>query len=421
MNTFKVLLIAVVSSASTLLLAAGCDAVRSGALTPTAAVSSPVPAVEVAQSTVAVMGAPGSPPAAQVLAVPAAPVAAAAPAAQAAEATVRVYKDVSPSVVAVVSSAVPPDFRNEAQTRPRGIGSGIMIDDKGHILTNNHVVEDAEKLEVTLPDGSTIPAELVGRDPRFDLAVVKANIPAQLVRPVKLADSDKVEIGETAIAIGNPFGLERTITAGIVSARRPMVNEPNGQGVLVNAIQTDAAINPGNSGGPLLNARGEVIGINTMGIMPSAGPAGQNPGSQSGVNFAIPINNAKRVLPDLLAKGSFAHPFVGIASAEITQSVAQELSLPVQQGLLIQTVEPNSGGGRAGLRGGSGTQVARSRQVARGGDIVTAIDGQQMKRPEDFVAYLELNKKAGETVTLTIVRDGQQRDVQVTLGERPRQ
>jgi S1-C subfamily serine protease len=417
MQTFKLFLVAIVASASTLGLAAGCDVVRS-TLAPTPIVE---PAPQLAGGST---GAPPQPQAAApqsvappvVAAVPVAPVALAATTAQsvvpgAADASIRVYKDVSPSVVTVVGSTVRAGFRQEPT--PSGTGSGFMIDGDGRILTNNHVVDDADKLEVSLPDGSTIPAELIGRDPRFDVAVIKANIPPALLKPVKMADSDAVEIGELAIAIGNPFGLERTITMGIVSARRPIVAEPGGFGVLVNAIQTDAAINPGNSGGPLLNARGEVIGINTLGRV---GPGG----SQAGLNFAIPINNAKLVMNDLIKSGKYAHPFVGIASADITQAIAEQLKLPVKEGLLIQSVEPNSGGARAGLRGGGGAQeTVRSRQIATGGDIVTAIDGIKVKRPEDFVAYLELNKKAGDRVMLTIVRDGQTRDIEVTLGERP--
>ncbi len=424
MQTLRLILIAVVSSASTLVLAGGCDAIRSGeskrvetapnaataGVPPTAAGQPPAaagppsaPAQAAAQQPAA--AGPASAPAAQ-----AAPVVQAAPAAQGAEAAIRVYQSVRPSVVTVISSVVQPGFRSEPT--PQGTGSGFMLDERGHILTNNHVVQEADKLEVTLPNGVTIPAELVGRDPRFDLAVVRAQVPREQLRAVTLADSDQIQVGEQAIAIGNPYGLEGTVTSGIVSARRPVVSEPQGDGVLVNAIQTDASINPGNSGGPLMNARGEVIGINTMGLQPSGG--------QAGLNFAIPINNAKRVLPDLISKGSYPHPYVGIASAEITETLAQSLNLPVRQGLLIQSVEPNSGGGRAGLRGGSGSENARSRQVAVGGDIITAIDGQPVRRPEDFVAYLEANKRAGDTVTLTIVRDGQPRDVQVTLGERPR-
>ena len=295
-----------------------------------------------------------------------------------------------------------------------GTGSGFMIDDQGHILTNNHVVADANRLEITLANGLTLQAELVGRDPRFDLAVIKANIPREQLRVMTLADSEQVQVGEQAIAIGNPYGLEGTVTTGVVSGRRPLVNEPEGDGILVNAIQTDASINPGNSGGPLLNARGEVIGVNTVGrLTPS--------GAQAGLNFAIPINNAKRILPDLITKGSYAHPFVGIGSSDITPQIASALGLSVQEGLLIQSVEPNSGrgSGRAARRLAAAARDRIAAESCPAAISSSAIDGKPVRRPEEFIAYLELNKKAGENVTLTILRDGQQRDVQVTLGERP--
>lgn len=326
-----------------------------------------------------------------------------------ADTTVRVYQDNRPSVVTVISSVVPPGFRSEPQ--PEGTGSGFIIDNQGHILTNNHVVADADKLEVTLSNGTTYPAKLVGRDSRFDLAIVQADIPADQLKPVKLGDSDQLQTGEQVVAIGNPYGLEGTVTTGIVSSRRPVVSEPQGDGVLVNAIQTDTSINPGNSGGPLLNGRGEVIGVTTLGLMPNGG--------QAGLNFAIPINNAKRIMDDLMATGSYAHPYVGIGTAEITSTVASQFSLPVKEGLLIQTVDPNSAAAQAGLKGGSGQQQAGARQLAAGGDIITAIDGKALKRPEEFISYLELSKKAGETVTLSIVRNGQPQDVSLTLGSRP--
>jgi S1-C subfamily serine protease len=326
-----------------------------------------------------------------------------------ADTTVRVYQDNRPSVVTVISSVVPPGFRSEPQ--PEGTGSGFMIDNQGHILTNNHVVADADKLEVTTSSGTTYPAKLIGRDSRFDLAVIQADIPADQMKSVKLGDSDQLQVGEQVIAIGNPYGLEGTVTNGIVSSRRPVVSEPEGDGVLVNAIQTDTSINPGNSGGPLLNGRGEVIGVTTLGLMPNGG--------QAGINFAIPINNAKRIVDDLIGSGSYNHPYVGIGTAEITSTVASQLSLPVQQGLLVQSVDQNSAAAQAGLKGGSGQQQAGARQVAAGGDIITAIDGKQVKRPEDFISYLELNKKAGDSVTLSILRNGQPQDVTVTLGSRP--
>jgi 2-alkenal reductase len=288
-----------------------------------------------------------------------------------------------------------------------------MFDDQGHILTNSHVVADADRLEITLANGTTLPARLVGRDVRFDLAVIKANIPPDQLHVLALGDSDQVLVGEQAVAIGNPFGLDGTVTRGIVSGRRAVVAEPGGgDGVLINAIQTDASINPGNSGGPLLNGRGEVIGINTLGLMPNGG--------QAGLNFAIPVNNARRILTDLLAGGSYAHPFIGISSAEITTQVASALSLGSAEGLLVQSVEPDTGAARAGLRGGSQQREVGSRQVVTGGDVILSIDGRKVRRPEDLIAYLELNKKAGDTVVLTLLRDGRQRDVEVKLGERPR-
>ena len=326
-----------------------------------------------------------------------------------ADTTVRVYQDNRPSVVTVISSVVQPGFRSDPQ--PAGTGSGFMIDTQGRILTNNHVVADADKLEVTTSDGTTFPAKLVGRDSRFDLAVIQADIPTDKMRAVKLGDSDQLQVGEQVVAIGNPYGLDGTVTTGVVSGRRQVVGEPEGDGVLVNAIQTDTSINPGNSGGPLLNARGEVVGVTTLGLMPNGG--------QAGLNFAIPVNNAKRILDDLSAKGSYSHPFVGIGTAEITSTVADQLKLPVKEGLLVQSVDPNSAAGKAGIKGGSQQQQAGARQIAAGGDIIVAVDGKAMKRPEDFVSYLELSKKAGESVALTIVRDGQQQNVNLTLGERP--
>ena len=436
MSTFRLTLIAIVSVASTMLLAAGCDAVRSSISSPATptVVEAPATAPPAAgqagptvQATTATQPAPAAQPVAAgqppgkpgsmdraPAAGAAAPVAQAAPAPQGAnpyETVIRVYRDWRPSVVTVISRAVSPDFR--AKPESSGTGSGFMIDDQGHILTNNHVIGDERRLEVTLANGATVPAELVGRDSRFDLAVVKAQVPADQLRVMTLGDSDQVQVGEQAIAIGNPYGLEGTVTTGIVSSRRPVVNEPgDGDGILVNAIQTDTSINPGNSGGPLLNSRGEVIGVNTLGLMPGGG--------QAGLNFAIPINNAKRILPDLLAKGSYAHPFVGVASAEITPQISTELNLSVREGLLVQSVEPNTGAARAGLRGGSQPREVGPRQISVGGDIIVTIDGQKVRRPEELVAHLELNKKAGEIITLVIVRDGEEREVQVTLGERPR-
>ena len=420
-------------SAVALLLAAGCSADRSSSntsgATPAAqatsapatsapatsapATSAPTVTTQTSQAAAAQppgqAGSAGGGATTSSAAVPVAQAAPGGPSGTSSDTTIRVYREQRPSAVTVISSVVPPGFRSEPE--PQGTGTGFMIDNQGHILTNNHVVADADKLEVTLADGTTIPAQLVGRDSRFDLAVIRADIPANQIHPTTLGDSDQLQIGEQVLAIGNPYGLEGTVTTGIVSGRRPVVTEPEGDGVLVNAIQTDASINPGNSGGPLLNSRGEVVGVTTLGLMPNGG--------QAGLNFAIPINDAKKILNDLITNGSYAHPFVGIATAEITSTVASQLSLPVQQGLLVQSVDPNSAAGQAGLRAGSQQQQAGARTVAAGGDIITAIDGQPMRRPEDFISYLELNKHAGDPLTLTILRNGQQQDVTITLGQRP--
>ncbi|MCC6178087.1 MAG: trypsin-like peptidase domain-containing protein [Chloroflexi bacterium] len=442
MPRFRLTLVAIISVITTLALVAGCDAVKSNAsstpsaspaaqatlttpastsaATTTRAEAATSPAVASSPSTGTAAGSPIS------ASAPAGvqPVAAAQPATNpsaqsvaaqtcsqscGAETVIQVYKDWRPSVVTVISSVVQPGFRSEPQ--PTGTGSGFMIDNQGRILTNNHVVQDADRLDITLSDGTTMPAQIVGRDSRFDLAIIQANIPQDKLKPVQLADSDQIQVGEQAIAIGNPYGLEGTVTTGVVSSRRPVVSEPGGDGVLIDAIQTDTSINPGNSGGPLLNASGQVIGVNTLGLMPQGSPAG--------INFAIAINSAKKIMPDLIATGSYPHPFVGIASAEITPTLAEALNLPVKQGLLIQSVEPGSGAAQAGLQGGTRQVDVRSRQVAVGGDIITAVDGQPIVRPEQFIEYLEKNKKAGDTITLTILRNGQQQDVQVTLGQRP--
>ena len=411
---------AAVSSLLTLSLAAGCEVTR-----PFTGLGPAPTAPPAATNPAPTPGQPTSPPA---QGAPTSPLAQAqaAPTGQPNDAVIRVYRDASPSVVNIISTVVTRDFFNQAVPRSAGSGSGIIIDDQGNIATNNHVVEDADRLEVSLPDGSTVPAKLVGRDPRSDLAVVRVDVPKDRLKVAKLGDSSQVEVGEMAIAIGNPFGLERTVTAGVVSGRRAVVEEPGspsitGQqpadsGLLINAIQTDASINPGNSGGPLFNARGEVIGINTLILSPGA-QGGQ--GGNIGIGFAIPVDFAKRVVPQLIAKGKYAHPYLGVSTQEITETIAKDNNLPVGSGLLVAQVDQGTPAARAGLRGGSRPQDARSRRVSLGGDIITAIDGQPLKRPEELLVYLETKKSPGDTVTLSIIRDGQNLQVPVQIGERP--
>jgi 2-alkenal reductase len=395
--------VAAVASLLTIVLLAGCEQVRP--LTTPAPTASPTDTA----SKPAVPAPAISPPAGQPN-----------------EAIIRVYREAGPTVVNVISTVVTRDFFDQAVPRIAGAGSGFIIDEQGHILTNNHVVQDADRLEVTLPDDSTVPAKLVGRDPRADLAVVKVDVARDKLSVARLGNSSEVQIGEMAIAIGNPFGLERTVTAGIVSGKRAVVDEPGGQqvpgqppvssGVLINAIQTDASINPGNSGGPLFNARGEVIGINTLILSPGA--AGGR-GGNIGIGFAIPIDFAKKIVPELISKGRYAHPFLGVATQEITETIAREANLPVQQGLLVAQVDAGTPAAQAGLRAGTNPRDARSRRVSLGGDIITAIDGQPLKRPEELLVYLEMQKRVGDTVTITVLRDGRTLQLQGQLAERP--
>jgi 2-alkenal reductase len=408
---------AAVSSLLTLSLVAGCDIARPLSGLAPGRSDTPTPA----SSPVAVSSPSATAGLAPVAQAQSAPPAQASPN----ETVIRVYRDASPTVVNIISTVVSRDFFNRAAPRPVGAGSGFILDDQGHIVTNNHVVEDADRLEVSLPDGSTVPARLIGRDPRSDLAVVRVDVPKERLKVARLGDSTQIQVGEQAIAIGNPFGLERTVTAGVVSSRRAVVEEPvsaaPGQpagepGLLINAIQTDASINPGNSGGPLFNARGEVIGINTLILSPGA-QGGQ--GGNIGIGFAIPIEYASRIVPELIAKSRYDHPFLGVATQEITETIASEASLPVKEGLLVAQVDQGTPAARAGLRGGTRPQDARSRRVSLGGDIITAVDGQPLKRPEELLVYLELKKSPGDTVSLKVLRDGRSLDLPVQLADRP--
>jgi 2-alkenal reductase len=309
----------------------------------------------------------------------------------------------------------------------RGIGSGFILDRDGRIVTNNHVVQDATQLNVTFSNRATFPAQLVGRDPDNDLAVVRVDPNAtyegarsvqELLRPAALGDSDQVVIGEYAVAIGSPLGLQQTVTSGIVSAiREPGEDVGVGSGagsldLLGGAIQTDASINPGNSGGPLFNAAGEVIGVNTAILSRSGG--------NIGIGFAIPINVVKRVAPVLIQSGRYPHPFIGVTTIALSRlgaSLKRDLGLPENQtGLLVQEV--TAGAQQAGLRAGQRSVNVEGGQIRLGGDIIVAIDGQRVTGGE-LRAYIENNKRPGDTATLTVLRDGQRVDIPVALSERP--
>ena len=324
---------------------------------------------------------------------------------------IGVYKKVSPAVVHIASRALAYDFFFNPVPQ-EGTGSGFLIDEQGHILTNNHVVEDAKSLEVTLADGTKVPATLVGRDPNNDLAVIKISVPDRRLPVVSLGDSGALQVGQFAIAIGNPFGLDRTVTTGVISSLNRSLRAESGR-EMRGIIQTDAAINPGNSGGPLLNSRGEVIGINSAIISPSGGSVG--------IGFAIPVNTAKRLIPQLIGTGKVRHPWLGISGVSLSSELARALDLPVEKGVLVAQVYPKSPAARAGLRGGQRRVRVGNTILAVGGDIITAADEKPMESMDRLVAYLEDEKGVGQVVALTLRRGKETVRLSVTLGELPEQ
>mgnify|MGYP005842012999 FL=1 len=342
-------------------------------------------------------------------AAPTPPPAEALTAARAMEAAfIAVYQRVSPSVVHLTTRAAAFDLLR-GPIYQEGTGSGFVWDRQGHIVTNNHVVEGAERIEVVFADGTTVPAELVGADTYNDLAVIRVQVPPEKLVPVALGDSSRLRVGQWVIAIGNPFGLDRTMTVGVISAlgrTLELSDRPLGE-----VIQTDAAINPGNSGGPLLDLDGRVIGINTAIRSPTGGSIG--------IGFAVPVNSIKRVVPELIAHGRYPHPWLGASFFEVTPAFAQAFGLPSEHGLLAVQVVPGGPADRAGLRGATQRVRTRFGDVFLGGDLVVAIDGRPLRTVDELVIYLENHKRVGGTVTLTILRDGRSQTLEVRLGERP--
>ncbi len=325
------------------------------------------------------------------------------------EIVIGVYRAASPGVVHITSTVLSQDFFFRVVPE-RGAGSGFIVDHGGYILTNNHVVENANSLEVTLADKRKVPAKLIGRDPNNDLAVMRITVPQEKLTPLRLGDSAQLQVGQMAIAIGNPFGLDRTVTRGVVSALGRSLQSDTGRQIR-NVIQTDAAINPGNSGGPLLNSRGEVIGINAAIFTPSGGSVG--------IGFAVPVNTAKRLLPQLIARGRASHPWLGISGMDITPDLARTLNLPAQEGVIIARVTLGSPAERAGLRGAQRRVRVRNYIFAIGGDIIQALDGEKIATVDDLTGFLDENKKAGEDVRVDVLRDGKPVSVVVRLAELP--
>ncbi len=316
---------------------------------------------------------------------------------------ISVYHKNIGSVVNVTSKAVAFDFFYGLVPQ-EGQGSGFIIDRDGHVLTKYHVIADARQVEVVLHNRKKYRATVVGTDRSHDLAIIQIKAPD--LAPMTLGDSRNLQVGQKVYAIGNPFGLAGTLTSGIVSSIR-QVQEPDGV-TIDEAIQTDAAINPGNSGGPLLNSHGEVIGINTM--------IASNVGQNAGIGFAIPINTAKAVLNDLLTLGRVRRPALGVLTLPISPDIASDLGLASDYGLLIVRVTPGGAAERAGLRGGSERAYLGNMPIMVGGDLIVAIDRQQVQDQQQLAQMMN-NHRAGDAVKVTIYRGKRKMDVDVTLGE----
>jgi len=316
---------------------------------------------------------------------------------------ISVYRKNIDSVVNITSRAVTFDFFYGLVPQ-EGQGSGFIIDKVGHVLTNYHVIADARTVKVTMHNGKEYSATVVGSDRAHDLAVIQ--IKGSEFAPMVLGDSRNLQVGQKVYAIGNPFGLSGTMTRGIISSIRP-VQEPDGMRI-DEAIQTDAAINPGNSGGPLLNTHGEVIGINTM--------IASNVGQSAGIGFAIPVNTAKAVLNDLTTVGRVRRPALGVQTIPISPELAEQMGLPADSGLLIVQVVPGGAADRAGLHGGTERAYLGNLPIMLGGDLIVAIDGQEVQDQQDLSQVMN-SHRAGDTVRLTIFRGKKKMDVNVMLGE----
>jgi putative serine protease PepD len=322
---------------------------------------------------------------------------------------IGVYEKAADGVVNVTSTAVQMDFFfNPFPTQ--GAGSGSVIDTRGHVLTNHHVVANAQKLEVTLADGSKWPAKLVGSDPDNDLAVIKIEAPREKLKVIPMGDSKNLRVGQKVLAIGNPFGFDRTLTTGVISSLGRTIRSEVGT-LIEDVIQTDAAINLGNSGGPLLNSAGEIIGINSAIISPSGGNVG--------IGFAIPVNTAKRVVPELIAKGYVTYPWIGASIQPLLPEVAKYLKLKIERGAMIAEVVKGGPAEKAGLKGGDQRVQVGNIIMMAGGDIVVKADEHEVKTNDELIRYIR-EKKPGDTLSLKVYRKGNSMDVKVVLGERPR-
>lgn len=325
--------------------------------------------------------------------------------------TIRVYEERNEAVVNVNTETVAYNWFLEPIPQEGSTGSGSIIDDRGYVLTNYHVVEDAFRVYVTLAGGERIEGEVIGRDPENDLAVVKFDPAGHQLSTIPMGESDGLRVGQNVLAIGNPFGLDRTLTTGIVSGLGRPLRARNDL-IIRDMIQTDASINPGNSGGPLLNSSGEMIGINTMIVSPTGGSVG--------IGFAVPVNTARRVVPDLIAFGAVRRGWIDIVPRQIFPRLVAYASLPVENGILVSEIADGGNAEDAGLRGGNRSRAVRYGQtvIYLGGDIIVAVDGMPVESIANLYEALEDNLP-GETVTVEYIRGRRRLETNVILNERP--
>ena len=317
---------------------------------------------------------------------------------------IDIFEKSEPGVVRVNTQ------RNQTGDEIGGVGSGFVFDKKGHIITNAHVIEDSTKTIVTFLDGRSYNAEIIGIDEYTDIGVIKVNADLKLLKPLSLGDSSNLQVGEPITAIGNPFGLSGSMTSGIISQMGRLLPTDSGYSI-PDVIQTDAAINPGNSGGPLLNMRGDIVGINTA--------IQSRTGEFTGVGFAIPSQTVAKIVPTLISEGEYKHPWIGISGRDIDPDMAKVLGLNDALGFLIITVVENSPASDAGLIGSNKTVKVDGREYSIGGDVIMAVDGMDVRKIDDILIHLQRVKTVGDEMNLEILRDGRTTNVTIVLQERP--
>lgn len=326
---------------------------------------------------------------------------------------IEIYQKYSQGVVYITRTTVGYDFFLRPVPMESGTGSGAILDTQGHIVTNFHVVRDAERLEVTLPDKTKHAARLVGRDPNNDLAVIQIDVSRGGLAPIPLGTSKGLQVGQKVLAIGNPYGLERTLTTGIISSLGRSIEAENGR-VIEDIIQTDAAINPGNSGGPLLNSQGQIIGINTAIAVGS-----------TGIGFAIPADTVRRITSDLITLGYVRHPYLGVSQRTVIPLrdvpwLADGLGLETEGGLLVLAVQPNTPAAAGGIRGASREVIVGNYRVPAGGDVILSLQGKQVNSIQELAAEID-RYKPGDKVTVTVLRSNKKLDLPIVLQEAPKQ